>query len=479
MTLRQSTCRLLQLTVAGVAATLLSCAAALAGPNVVFMMADDLGWNDVGFHGSEIRTPHIDSIAKRGVRLERYYATPLCSPTRAALLTGRLPLRYGVDRPIEQTGSLPADERLLSEMFRDAGYHTVLSGKWHLGLEHVNHHPHNRGFDDAYGHLGPAVDYWTHIWEGGLDWHRNGEPLAEEGYATALIGAEAERVIREHDPSRPLFLYVAFNAPHFPLQAPPAAEANHQALAVPMRRTYAAMVEELDTAIGGILQALESAGMLANTLVVWCSDNGGALPAGGDNSPLRGGKGGVFEGGIRVPAVVWKPGEAEGGRIVDQMITAVDWLPTLLAATGIETDPPKALDGINAWPAITSGQPVTRAAPFVVGVFTNAAVIDGPWKYINAVPRGGDRHEELLFRIDRDPEHPKKLSAMRAILEQFPRAPTVAPDVTNPAERRRRARPAAGAPDKVPRGRPRRRAGPPDGWTEITRAPWAETALRD
>lgn len=458
-----------------------------AAVNVVFLMADDLGWNDVGYHGSEIRTPHIDSIAERGIRLDRYYATPLCSPTRAALLTGRNPLRYGIDRPIETMGGLPLTERLLPEALRDAGYQTVLAGKWHLGLEHVRYHPHNRGFGSAYGHLGPAVDYWTRIWDGGLDWHRNGAVRHETGYATHLIGAQAQRAIRDRDPAKPLFLYVAFNAPHAPPQAPEASVAQYAAeIRNPLRRTYAAMVSEMDEAIGGILATLDAAGMTANTLVVWCSDNGGAARFGADNAPLRGGKGNVFEGGIRVPAVVWQPGVVEGGGTWPHMATAADWFPTILAAAGATPAPDKPLDGVNLWPALATGAAVERTQPYVVGVFRNTAVIDGPWKYAEAVPRGGGEPGRHLFRLDQDPgeqrdlaeEFPDRLAAMQAVLQSFPRAPTVALGVTEPSANRARAR--RGIPKKAGgAGPPGRGGGAVDGWTEITKPPWAEAAKRD
>ena len=176
--------------------------------------------------------------ATTGVRSARRTSTPSRSAASGStattqrplqsyascVLTGRIPLRYGVDRPIETVGGLPETERLLTDVLKAAGYETAVVGKWHLGLAHVKHHPYNRGFDTAYGHLGPAVDYWTHIWDGGLDWHRNGSVLNEEGYTTELIGKEAERVISERDKTKPLFLYVAFNAPHGPLQAPAESE---------------------------------------------------------------------------------------------------------------------------------------------------------------------------------------------------------------------------------------------------------------
>lgn len=456
--------------------------------NVVFMMADDLGWNDVGYHGSEIRTPQIDSIAQRGLQLNRYYATPLCSPTRAAFLTGRIPLRYGVDRPIEMQGGLPETELLLTDVLKAAGYETGVVGKWHLGLAHVKHHPNSRGFDTAYGHLGPAVDYWTHIWDGGLDWHRNGSVLNEEGYTTELIGKEAERVISERDKTKPLFLYVAFNAPHGPLQAPAESESAYASIQNPRRRTYAAMVSEMDQAVGGILGALEREGLTDDTLIVWCSDNGGAVRLGADNSPLRGGKGGSFEGGIRVPATVWMPGSIEGGRTFTQMMTVADWFPTIATALGIDLEADSQLDGLDMWPALTKGDVVDRTEPYVVGVFDSVALIDGSWKYVEPLPRGGSGVAHL-FRLDRDPEEredlaevePERFETMREQLRSFPRTATIAPDVTPPPGPRRGrpgGRPPPNAGGEGARMPPGRGGGAVDGWKEITKPPWVEAADR-
>ncbi len=229
-----------------------------AKPNVVFMMADDLGWNDVGYHGSEIRTPNVDRLVAEGVELDRYYAFPVCSPTRAALMTGRSPIRLGVDRPIEKLNGTPLDEHFMSQSFQAAGYQTILSGKWHLGLSHVDYFPDARGFDNWYGHLGPMVDYNTHIWEGGLDWNRDGKVLEEPGYTTTLIGDEAASYLRERDKGKPTFLYVAFNAPHFPLQAPAAAVDEYRLVDDRNRKVYAAMVTLMDTAVGKILSTLRA-----------------------------------------------------------------------------------------------------------------------------------------------------------------------------------------------------------------------------
>ncbi len=440
-----------------------------AAANVVFIMADDLGWNDVGYHGSEIRTPNIGRLAREGVELDRYYAFPVCSPTRAAFMTGRSPIRMGVDRPIETRNGVPLDERFLSQILQAAGYQTMLAGKWHLGLEHVDYFPAARGFDRWYGHLGPAVDYNTHIWSGGLDWNRNGKAVREEGYATELIAAEAARNLRERDKSKPTFLYVPFNAPHAPLQAPRRYIDGYAGIENRNRRIYAAMVEAMDAAVGVILSALETEGMTGDTLIVWASDNGGAARFGAGNAPLRGGKGGSFEGGIRVPALIHWPAQLEPAKFTQQ-ITALDWLPTLTAALGIDWKPPKQLDGHNMWPALKTGETTARG-PTLIGMRDSYSVFHDGWKYMEHRGRGESAERPYLFRILDDPteknnlveKHPGVVEEMAALLRSIPRAPTVAPDVR---------RPGAGG-----RG-PGRGAGA-QGWSEITGIPWVERAKRD
>ncbi|MCP5119443.1 MAG: sulfatase-like hydrolase/transferase, partial [bacterium] len=258
---------------------------------------------DGGYHGSEIRTPHIDSIASRGIKLERFYAYPMCSPTRAALLTGRSAVELGVHGPISPRAphGLPTDEHLLPQAFKNAGYQTYMTGKWHLGLGHVNYFPQNRGFDHFYGHLGPSLDYFSRIIAGGLDWQRNGATVREEGYTTELLTAEAVKLIRERDQDRPLLLYVTFNAVHAPLQAPQAYVDRYPNIENPRRRTYAAMTTAMDDGIGRILATLDAEKITADTLILFISDNGGGRGA-ASNVPLRSGKGSIFEGGIRVPA---------------------------------------------------------------------------------------------------------------------------------------------------------------------------------
>jgi len=268
-------------------------------PHIVVLVADDLGWADVGYHGSEIRTPAIDRLVEGGVELDRFYVLQVCSPTRAALLTGRFPMRYGLSsgvvRPWSDDG-LDLDERILPQALREAGYATRIVGKWHLGSLDVPQLPTERGFEHHYGQYLGMIDHFTHERDGGLDWHRDRRPVREPGYSTHLLRDEAVRIVEAHDPDTPLFLYVPFTAPHFPLQAPEEEIAAYADLEDPDRRVYAAMVTALDQAIGSVLEALERRGMRERTLVLFFSDNGALLSKGGRNEPLRGEKGGLYEG---------------------------------------------------------------------------------------------------------------------------------------------------------------------------------------
>ena len=321
-----------------------------ARPNILFILADDLGWRDVGYHGSEIATPSIDRIARDGLELDRFYAQPTCSPTRAALMTGKSPMRLGITQPISknQTTGLPLDETILPQFLARAGYQTSMVGKWHLGHHTPDQFPQARGFEHFYGFLTGGIGYWDHNQGGGHDWQRDGVDLREEGYSTRLLADEAIRVLETRDRSRPLFLYLAFNAPHLPNQAPEETIAKLSSIEDPRRRVHAAMVTELDAAIGRVIGVLESQGMGNDTLVFFASDNGGLvrdatpkpllafadalvsvfgrpIPIAGldflvanvsdgasDNSPLPLGKGFVEEGGVRVPAAIWWPGQLEG-----------------------------------------------------------------------------------------------------------------------------------------------------------------------
>ena len=400
-------------------------AAAPAGPrpNVVIFLADDLGWNDVGYQGSEITTPHIDRLAGEGVRFNQFYSYPVCSPTRSGLLTGRSPMRYGmiytVLRPWAPYG-LPVDENIMPQTFKALGYQTAMVGKWHLGHARAAHLPHSRGFDHFYGHVNGAIDYLSHDRDGAIDWQRNGKTVREPGYSTDLLAAEAVRLIRERDRARPLFLYAAFNAPHTPLMAPKELIAKYAKIADERRRTYAAMVDSLDGAIGKVVAALEEAGISDNTLVLFLSDNGGNLSAGGRNLPYRAGKGTVFEGGIRVPALMRWRGHLPAGHTFDTPATVLDILPTLAAAAGGKPFSTKPLDGKDLWPVIGSGGGPREDLYFAIETERDRqwAVRRGQWKFVERIARADLKSTRYLFDLEADPLEKSDLSAANRPLVQ-------------------------------------------------------------
>jgi arylsulfatase A-like enzyme len=284
----------------------------------VVILADDLGNADLGYRGSAIRTPHLDALAAGGVRLEAFYGQPVCTPARAALLTGRYPIRHGLQTLVifpSHTYGLPTEERTLPEALREAGYRTAMVGKWHLGHADTKYWPQNRGFDHFYGNVMGEVDYFTHERGGVIDWQRNGTFLQEEGYHTELIGDEAVGLIEAHDPAQPLFLYIAALAPHAPYQAPQEAiDTYRDTFTEPNQRAYAAMVSCLDEQIGRVLAALEAKGMRDNTLILFSSDNGGAtsglFATGARSDEERTSSGGVAR-GERPPA---SNGSLRGGK---------------------------------------------------------------------------------------------------------------------------------------------------------------------
>jgi arylsulfatase A-like enzyme len=289
-------------------------------PHIVIFVIDDLGYADVGFNGGrEIQTPAIDALAAEGTVLAAHYVQPVCSPTRAALMTGRYATHTGVYtivRPNARWG-LPLDERTLADALRQAGYTTAITGKWHLGEFEPAYRPTARGFDHQYGHYFGAIDYYNHQRDGQVDWYRDDKPLSEDGYSTELIAAEASRLITQHKPvadSKPLFLYVPFNGVHAPLQVPDTYLQPYSALKG-NRRTYAGMLAAVDVAIGRITTALRDAGMLDNTLVLFTADNGGPSPGTvTSNGALRAGKGTLYEGGVRGCAFVRWPGTTQTPR---------------------------------------------------------------------------------------------------------------------------------------------------------------------
>ena len=254
-----------------------------------------------------------------------------------------------------------------------------------MGPNEPAYHPQNRGFDTFYGHLHGMLNYRLHTLFGRLDWQRNGKTLDEEGYSTRLIGNEAVRLIREHDDEVPFFLYVAFNAPHQPLQAPEETIAEYTEIQGSNRRTYAAMVTEVDRAVGRITAALDEERLTDNTLVLFISDNGGAPHLGASNVPLRGGKGQAWEGGLRVPGFMSWPAVFEPGTVYPDQITTLDLLPTLASAAGIELAMPKPIDGRDMWASLSRGDPAPEGpvllSHFAFG-FMQHAYFKDEWKLV-------------------------------------------------------------------------------------------------
>ncbi len=366
-------------------------------PNIVYIITDDQGWKDVGFHGSYIKTPNIDALASGGAKLEQYYAEPMCTPSRAALMTGRYPFRYGLQTLVIPSGAkygLATDEWLLPQALKQAGYATSLVGKWHLGHADKKYWPRNRGFDHQYGPLLGEIDYFTHSAHGTRDWFRDDKPLKEEGYATSLLGDEAVRVIERHDPKRPLFLYLAFTAPHTPYQVPKEVLAQYASLEDPARRSYAAMITVMDAEIGKVIRALDANKLRENTIVVFQSDNGGPASAKftgeidmskstipPDNSPFREGKGTLYEGGTRVVAVANWPGRIPAGSVVRGPVHIVDWFPTLAGLAGAKSGT-KPLDGMDMWPTLSQGTPSPRSEVVYNLEPFRAGLRQGNWKLI-------------------------------------------------------------------------------------------------
>jgi len=398
--------------------------AAATKPNILFIVADDLGWKDVGFHGSYIETPNLNKLAAGGTKLEQFYVQPMCTPTRAALLTGRYPFRYGLQTGVIPAGSvygLAGDERLLSQALKDAGYTTAIIGKWHLGHGDTMYWPRKRGFDHQYGALIGEIDYFTHECEGKVDWYRNHTLTREPGYSTTLFGDDAVKFVNAQQASRPFFLYLAFNAPHTPYQAPQEYLDRYKHVADPNRRAYAAAITAMDAQIGRVVAALEERKLRDNTLIVFMSDNGGtrnAMFAGAmadvskakipcDNGPYREGKGTLYEGGTRVVSLVNWPGHVRAGATINEVIHVVDWYPTLVGLAGGSTTKSKPLDGVDVWATVSQGKPSPRTEVVYNIEPYRAAVRQGDWKLVwrTTLPEKIE-----LFNITTDPSEEKNLA---------------------------------------------------------------------
>ncbi len=377
-------------------------------PNIVLFVSDDMGWNEVGYHGSKISTPNIDRLAKDGMQLDRFYVHPVCSPTRTALMTGRSPARFGITSAITRGKGVPLEEHFMPQTFQQAGYQTFLVGKWHLGATGIDYLPNARGFDHFFGFHGGGINYYPRRGLRSRGWYRNAQPVFVEGYSTDILAAEAIRLIKNRNRQQPIFLNLSFNAPHPIAQASAELIAKYTKLGFIGRTiAHAGAIDAMDAAIGRVMAAIREEGMARNTLVLFFCDNGsggggrrrrGDEPKGGIGQlALRGGKGSVLEGGIRVPAVMCWPGVIPAGAKSGQLISDIDLFPTLAAAMGISHKNSKPFDGVNLWQTLRKNKIVKRHPVVVAGQSGEFALLQDRWKLI------WSSQQTSLFDLGKDP----------------------------------------------------------------------------
>ncbi|XP_067874143.1 arylsulfatase J isoform X1 [Heterodontus francisci] len=354
-------------------------------PHIIFILADDQGFHDVGYHGSEIHTPTLDRLAAQGVKLENYYIQPICTPSRSQLITGRLNIKAsialdvlilyqihtGLQHSIIRAGQpncIPLANVTLPQKLQEAGYSTHMIGKWHLGFYKKECLPTRKGFDTFFGSLTGSGDYYTHeICDGpkscGYDLHKD-ENVAWEyrahSYSTYLYTQKVVELLASHNPKEPIFLYIAFQAVHTPLQVPKKYLGRYMSINNIGRRRYAAMVTCLDEAVNNITRALKKYGYYDNSVIIYSSDNGGQPLAGGSNWPLRGRKGTYWEGGIRGIGFVHSPLIKNKGSVSRGLMHITDWYPTLVTLAEGELEENLDLDGYDIWETISEGKPSPR-----------------------------------------------------------------------------------------------------------------------
>jgi arylsulfatase A-like enzyme len=385
--------------------------AATVKPNVVLIVTDDVGYGDIGSYGApDIKTPNIDSLARDGVKLTDFYAAPQCTPTRAALISGRYQQRFRLERALtgpntEYGGTgLPATGRSLPRLLKDNGYATGLIGKWHLGYK-PQFSPNAHGFDYFFGFKSGFIDYYQHTdGEGMPDLFENDQPVKVDGYMTDLITTHAARFIEQHAQA-PFFLEVTYNAAHWPFQLPdhPSTAPDHARFVQPeepgtaTRQDYVAILERADQGVGQLLQTLKRLGLERNTLVIFMNDNGGEWLS--RNAPLFNRKGTVWEGGIRVPAIFRWPGRLPAGRVSAQAGIVMDVSASILAATSTPVPEGARLDGINLLPILEGRMsPIERTLffRFTIGTTKQLAVRQGQWKLLV------DGDKRYVFDLSKD-----------------------------------------------------------------------------
>ncbi|KAH3795498.1 arylsulfatase B-like [Dreissena polymorpha] len=430
-------------------------------PHILLVIADDYGFHDIGYHGSEIRTPNLDNLAYSGVRLENYYVQPICSPTRTQLLSGRYQIHTGLQHGIiwaAQPYGLPLDSPTIADKLREAGYATHAVGKWHAGFYTHAHMPTRRGFDTFFGYLTGSEGYYNHYRchakMCGTDFMENTTPTNNYNgsYSTHLFANRVIDIINNHTDDKPLFLYVSFQAVHTPVEVPQSYEEPYWYIKDKLRRTYAGMVSCMDEAVGNITMAMKQRRLWDNTLMIFTTDNGGSVTEGGNNFPLRGSKGSMWEGGMHAVGFIHSKLLSDNviGSVSTGLIHVTDWFPTLVKLAGGNLQGTKPLDGFDQWSSINNGDKSPRTEllhnidphyakhgrPALNGTFSTsirAALRMGDWKIITGDPGDGSwtprppcsktpisikerhpRHTHLknlwLFNITQDPNENNDLS---------------------------------------------------------------------
>ena len=427
-------------------------------PNILVVMCDDLGYSDVGFNGAtDIRTPELDLLARDGTIFTSAYVThPFCGPSRMGLMSGRYPHTYGAPFNLPNSGlgieeynkqGIPVSETLISTVLQNAGYYTGAVGKWHMGIT-PQFHPNARGFDDYYGFLGGGHNYFPqqyqpiyqrqlkagkeHIHEYIVPLQHNGQQVRETEYITDGLSREAVRFVTEAaEKDQPFFLYLAYNAPHTPLEAKAEDIKEYANIKDGKRRTYAAMVHAVDRGVGKVVDALKSTGEFNDTLIVFLSDNGGKLSAGATNRPLQKGKGSTYEGGYRVPMFFHWPGNVPAAKRFEHPVSAIDFYPTFASLGGATIPDGKHLDGKDIWADFMNGRnphqddmiyAVRHRDGFSdVGARRNqwkgCREYNGPWKLFNI-------GEDISEQHDLSDQHPEILRSIVSKVREWSRSHT-------------------------------------------------------
>ncbi|KAL4707476.1 hypothetical protein ACJJTC_000120 [Scirpophaga incertulas] len=380
-------------------------------PHIVLIVADDLGWDDVGFHGSnEVQTPNIDALAAAGLVLQHHHVAPVCTPSRASLMTGKYAIHTGMQHKViygMEPRGLPLSERILPQYLKDLGYSTHLVGKWHLGSYKKAYLPCQRGFDTHTGFITGKIDMYDHTnmetgtW--GFDFRRDPEIISHDlfgKYATDIYTEEAVKLIKYHNRTQPLFLVVAHSAvhsgnPYEPLRAPEDVVAKFSHIQDRQRQKFAGMLWKLDESVGKVMEALQESGLLSDSIVLFTSDNGG--PAAGfnrnaaSNYPLRGVKNTLWEGGVRAAAALFSPLLQKPSRLAPQRLHISDWLPTLYGAAGGDTSILKGIDGFNSWEALSKDLKTERTSVVhnIDDIFGSAAITINQWKLLKGTTYNG------------------------------------------------------------------------------------------